>query len=92
MARKYYSKKKEEPREDPVLYGVVYNCSLLNFRSGPSYSHSVISQLEPGTKLLIDTEISRTIDKDWLKVSTAQGVEGYCKKEFVKVDSGGSDE
>lgn len=54
----------------------------LYVRTGPSreFDHSAI--LEKGTLLNIDLEYD---DKDFYKVVTSDGIEGYCMKDFIEI-------
>lgn len=69
-----------EPEPKKVLAGVISGCKKLNIRKTAAKDGEVAAVLE------VDTDVSICIDdstKDFYKVSTLDGVEGYCMKEFV---------
>ena len=63
--------------------GVVYNCEKLNIRKSASKDSDVVTIVDAGSELLIDSAKSTY---NFYKVCTASGIEGYCMAEFVKVD------
>lgn len=63
-----------------VVSGVVVNCAKLNVREEPSVDADVVCVLDVMSEVKIDVEKS---DNEWLKISTANGVEGYCMRKFV---------
>lgn len=63
--------------------GVVYNCEKLNIRKSASKDSDVVTVVNAGSELLIDSAKSTY---NFYKVCTASGIEGYCMAEFVKVD------
>lgn len=70
----------EEVEATPIEYGVVANCDRLNIRKNPD--KEVICVVNAGTKLVIDKTYK---NKNWLKVTTVDGKEGFCMKEFVTI-------
>ena len=55
--------------------GVIFNCNKLNVRSKPSTDADIVTILDNDSEVVIDSARSTT---DWLKITTAVGVEGYC--------------
>lgn len=64
--------------------GFVSGCKKLNVRIEPSITSDVVCIVDEGTTLMIDQ--SESTDK-WFKVYTETGVEGYCMKNFVTINS-----
>lgn len=60
--------------------GTVVNCGKLNVRSKPAIDADVVTVLEVNSKVEIDPARSTN---DWLKITTANGVKGYCMRKFV---------
>lgn len=60
--------------------GVVVNCSKLNIRSEASRNGKVVTIVNSGSTLYIDTIKS---DNEWLCVCTDDGVIGYCMRQYV---------
>lgn len=63
-----------------TVTGVVVNCAKLNIREEPAADADVVCVLDVMSEIEIDVTKS---DSEWLKVSTATGVEGYCMRKFV---------
>lgn len=63
-----------------TVTGVVANCSKLNVRAEPSLFADVVGVLDAETEFKIDVAQS---NRDWFKICTAIGVEGYCMSKFV---------
>ena len=61
-------------------YGIV-NCSKLNVRKEPSKNTDSLCVVEIGSKLEVEP-----FNEEWIKVTTAEGVSGYCMLEFVDVE------
>lgn len=73
----------EEPvKEDKT--GVVSGCAKLNVRQKPSLKEKVVCVINKGDKVTIEKKGS---NKEWLKVKLASGVEGFCMKKFIQIDS-----
>ena len=70
-----------EPPAEPV-YGVVFNCEKLNVRNAPSKESEVVCKIDKDTECMIDLDTSTS---DWLHVYLADGIEGFCMKDYVKV-------
>lgn len=63
------------------VYGVV-NCSKLNVRKKPNKASEPLCVVEAQTELLIDMDESTV---EWYSVTTPNGVEGFCMKQFITV-------
>ena len=61
-------------------YGIV-NCSKLNVRKGPSKNTDSLCVVDIGSKLEVEP-----FNEEWIKVTTADGVSGYCMLEFVDIE------
>lgn len=64
----------------PVV-GTVFNCGKLNVRSEPASDADIICVLDANSEVKID--MSRST-KEWYKICTAAGVDGFCMRKFVK--------
>lgn len=74
--------KMEAPKDEvkaPVT-GIVAGCSKLNVRSKPTIDADILVVLEVNSEIAIDPARSTN---EWVKVTTAAGVEGYCMRKFV---------
>lgn len=82
-------KENEEVIEEPVKeaefkMGKVVNCEMLNVRERPSAKAAVICTINRNTDVEIDDAKSTS---DFYKISIASGIEGFCMKRFIEVDS-----
>lgn len=68
----------ESPK--PVRMGTVVRCASLNIREKPSINSSPLCVVLSSTNLVIDTSYK---NKEWYKVCTENGIEGFCIKEYV---------
>lgn len=67
-----------------ILYGIVTNCKQLNVRrEAQKRADNVLCIISAGDVLEIDKDRSTNA---WFYVTTADGVDGYCMKEFVDVE------
>lgn len=71
----------EEPEEEPVI-GIVTDCARLNLRANPSSTSLVLGIVDGGSELVI---IEDEITKDFYKVCTSVGLEGFCMKRYVTI-------
>lgn len=62
--------------------GVVANCSKLNIRTEASIDSDAVAVLSVNTEVMIDLTKS---NKEWLKICTATGIDGYCMRKFVNM-------
>lgn len=65
----------------PVV-GIVAGCSKLNVRAKPAIDADVMVILDANAEVVINPTRSTN---EWVKVTTAAGVEGYCMRKFVSV-------
>lgn len=72
----------EKVEEDGDTNMGVVTCGKLYLRSKPSKDSDWITILEKDEEIMIISED----DSEWYKVYTAAGQEGFCKKEFIKID------
>ena len=63
-----------------TVEGVVANCAKLNVRAEPDIDAEVVCVLDAMSEIKIDVAKST---RDWFKVYTAIGGEGYCMRKFV---------
>lgn len=70
------------PVEEPTVKGEVNGCDALNLRSSANISdNNIIGCLKEGSKVLIFPSESK---KNFYKVITESGVEGFVSKDFIK--------
>ena len=58
------------------------NCIRLKIRNKPSMSGSIVCLARVGDELTIDRS---KYYNGWLKVTTVDGLEGFCRQDFVTV-------
>ena len=71
-----------EPPAEPV-YGKVAGCERLNVRTESTKDSDVACVINEGTEVMVDLDDSTV---DWYKVCLADGIEGYCLAEFIRID------
>lgn len=77
----------EQPAEEEVVVkkttkdAVVSNCNMLNVRSDSKKDASVVAVVSVGTEVVVDT--CKT--KGWYKVWLANGVSGFCMKDYITI-------
>lgn len=74
----------ETPAVPDKLIGVVTNCVKLNVRAEASKEADIVTEILLGTVVQIDNFESTD---EFYKVVTATGVEGFCMKKFIAVNS-----
>lgn len=62
--------------------GTVIDCPRLNVRVKPHTDADVVCIIERDSKVVIDEENST---KNFYKICTEVGVEGYCMKRFINI-------
>ena len=74
----------EEPKieESKPIIGIVTDCARLNVREQPNSSSEVLGVITAETELIIIEEEST---KDFYKICTSVGLEGYCMKRYVTI-------
>ena len=73
----------EKKQNNTPTTGVVANCGRLNIRSEASTDAEILDTVKVGGELTITKSKST---KGWYKVKTSSGVEGFCMKDYVKID------
>ena len=64
--------------------GTVVDCEKLNVRVAPVAGSTPATIIDKGATVVIDKACST---EEWFKVYTEAGVEGYCMKQFIKVNA-----
>ena len=79
----------EEPVEEftedipsQPMFGLVSDCFKLNVRIEPNKDSDIMCVIGENEEVMIDPYYST---EDWYKVYTKEGVDGFCMKEFIKV-------
>lgn len=67
----------EEVKEIKIVE--VTGCERLRLRAKPNTNSDVITELEAGSKLKVENEV-----KDFYKVQTMDGTNGYVMKQYTK--------
>lgn len=67
-----------------TITGIVSDCKRLRVRNYPELESNVICEIEADSKVVID-EVNST--EEFYKICTETGVDGYCMKRFIKVES-----
>lgn len=62
--------------------GIVTGCSKLNVRSDSDTTADILCILDANSEVMIDLGKS---NREWFKVTTASGVDGYCMRKFIKI-------
>lgn len=74
----------DTPSDNTVLLdGVVVNCARLNVREEANGDAEILGIINKGDAVEIDVDESTD---DFYKVYTAKGLEGFCMKQFIRVD------
>ena len=86
----YAALAEEEPAPEPVLpTGTVYNLDAgqLNVREGPSTSHKKVGALNAGDVVTILSESEPdTAGYIWYQIRSADGLEGWCRSDYIRID------
>ena len=77
------SENSDAAEEKPVKVGTVTGCSRLNIRQGPNIKSPILGEVTVLSELKIDESEST---KEWFKVCTEKGVDGYCMKKYVSLN------
>lgn len=72
----------EETSKKVITEGFVTNCIRLNIRNDRKPDATILTQVVVNTKLIVDNSKST---KDWLSITTPNGVKGYCMREYVNL-------
>ena len=68
-------------KTEEMLNGVV-NCLRLHIHTEPDENSDIVCKIRYLTEIMIDPVNST---KDFYKIYTAIGAEGYCKKELITI-------
>ncbi len=71
-----------EPEVSTPVIGIVTGCPRLNVRVNPRVDADVICIIERDSEVMIDEEDST---KNFYKICTEQGIEGYCMRQFISI-------
>lgn len=63
--------------------GRVVDCVKLNVREQPDVNAEVVCQIAYESEVIIDPAGST---KDFYKICTEHGIEGYCMKKYIKAE------
>lgn len=74
--------KKPRKRTVKPKIGTVVDCMALNIRKEPNLTCEVVTMVLSGSQLTISRSGAT---EDFYKVSTSDGIEGYCLKQYVLV-------
>lgn len=66
---------------EPTI-GKVVDCGKLRVRKKPGVKADVVCEINKGTEVTIDEKKS---SNKWYKVTTKNGAEGFCMKEYIEV-------
>jgi len=64
--------------------GRVVDCVKLNVREHPEATASIVCEIPCATEVTIDLDSST---RDFYKVYTEHGIEGYCMKKYIEVEA-----
>lgn len=70
--------------ESEILTGVVADCKKLNVRKAPSLTAPIVCTIPCGTEVEVYVEDSTD---EFYCVYTASGVEGFCAKQYIAINS-----
>lgn len=71
----------EESEHTPVK-GVVVDCKKLRLRKEPNLEGEVLDLLNAEDTVTVDLDNST---EEWIKVSTENGIDGYCMRNFILI-------
>lgn len=72
----------EPTKDEPKTTIGNVTAKRLNIREKPDIGSSILCVAEANSELMIEEDVS----KEWFKVCTVLGVEGYCMKKFVDIN------
>lgn len=75
---------KEEPVVAKPVIGFVDSCVKLNVREKPNRAAQIVCELMAGDEVEVE---EGTSTGEFYKIYTAAGVEGYCMKDFIAIES-----
>ena len=72
-----------EAKPEPTI-GSVVDCIMLNVRKEPSIESEILCEISWSTELMVYEDESTD---EFYKICTASGIEGYCMKKFISINS-----
>lgn len=72
------------PEEPKVLTGIVADCRKLNVRKAPAANAPIVCTIP------VDTEVEILVEEstdEFYYVYTASGVEGFCMRDYIAINS-----
>lgn len=66
----------------PVYIGKIKDCDKLNVREEPNVDAKILCKLDKLSEVQIDKSKST---KDFYKILTSSGVNGYCMKKYMSI-------
>ena len=73
----------EEAKQPDILSAIVVDCAKLNVREEPSPKANVVAIIDASNEVVVyDSESFG----NYYKVCTASGIEGYCVKDYLKLN------
>ena len=73
------SPKKKAPE---TIKGVVANCAKLNVREHPDMKASPLCTIPASSEVKVFAD---EVYDEWHHVITAEGIEGFCMKQYIKI-------
>ena len=71
------------PVEKTTVYiGKLRDCGKLNVRAEPSVDAKVLCRIDKNSEVIVEKSEST---KDFYKICTSSGVEGYCMKKYMSI-------
>lgn len=67
-----------------IVAGVVVDCQKLNVRKTASPNGEVLAVIDARSGVVVDKETST---EEFYKIFTADGVEGFCMKKYIALNS-----
>jgi hypothetical protein len=70
--------------EPTVVTGIVVNCTKLNVREQMNTGSAVLCVLPASSEVKV---IADEVPDEWYHVFTASGIEGFCMKQYISINS-----
>lgn len=72
------------PTEPEVLTGIVADCRKLNVRKAPDKNAPIICTIPVGSE--VEILVDESTD-EFYRIYTASGLEGFCMRDYIAVNS-----
>jgi hypothetical protein len=72
----------EKQPEEKTERGIVCGCIVLAVRENATINSKILTTIPTNTKVTVDPDNST---KDFYKVLTKDGIEGFCMRSFIKI-------